>query len=408
MKVLFINDGYYPTPQASANCTRNIVNELINKHSVQCDIFNITTKIDVPEYAFDGSSQIYTLVDYHNVSIDDFKNAPMSLDKRCKIFICKLSERLFRCKIKRQKYKSIRKQLEKIASEYDVLVSVVSDFNIGYGTMLYTRKNDKPYILYQVDPISSNDTQKRYKKRLTAFEKKLYANAAYVFTTPLLKEEKKFDSSYDSEKIISAEFPIVVKPDTDTRKNHDGVVCFFAGNICPGVRDCRYTMKLFSLLNESDVFIEFVGAGQEDVVSSYASETLAGHVVHRGKLSKKECNSYMEQADILINIGNIMTNQVPSKIFDYISTGLPIINICTSKDCPTIPYMEKYGFALNLFETTNEEETKLQVESLRKFIHSFAGRRKPFEQVQMLFIENTPEYVGKQFIAALVRIEGDK
>ena len=125
---------------------------------MQCDILNLTTKADVPEQAFDGVSQIFSLVDYHNVSVYDLKNAKMPLTKRCKIFICKVNERLFRCNLKRQKYRRIERKLNEIGKQYDVLIPVVSNFNNGMAAMRYAKKHHVPYILYQVDPIGSNET----------------------------------------------------------------------------------------------------------------------------------------------------------------------------------------------------------------------------------------------------------
>ena len=159
------------------------------------------------------------------------------------------------------------------------------------------------------------------------------------------------------------------------------------------------------MIQDNKISLEFAGTGQEDVIDKYANGSLKGHITHRGRLSKNECTMYMGQSDFLINIGNIMTNQVPSKLFDYISTGLPIINVCVNKNCPTIPYLDKYEFAINLFETKDVSEMKAQAEKLRNFIHDFAGKKKSFEEISTLFTENTPEYVSEQFIKALEEIK---
>ena len=46
-----------------------------------------------------------------------------------------------------------------------------------------------------------------------------------------------------------------------------------------------------------------------------------------GRVSHTVAIQYMSEADFLLNIGNSISSMVPSKIFEYISTGKPIISI---------------------------------------------------------------------------------
>ena len=89
-----------------------------------------------------------------------------------------------------------------------------------------------------------------------------------------------------------------------------------------------------------------------------------------------------------MNIGNKVLNQVPSKLFTYIATGKPIINLCTSRNCPTIPYLDKYPLSLNVFEDDILEARK-QVES---FIANSVGKRVAAEEIAHDFYECSAEY----------------
>ncbi len=404
MKVLFICDEYYPLPQAAAACARNILLDLVEHQEIQCDVLNLSSDSRLSLRACDGVSNVYNLTDYARAGFSDLMGSKKTFTEKVNAFFRKVNSKLARRSLSRQKYTDIEKKLNEIGKEYDALVPVVSNVNNGYGTMRFSAKSGIPYILYQVDPIGSNEVLKKQRKLMMALEKKLYANAAHVFTTPLLKGEKAADGEYDIDKITAVEFPVLTRKDASSKASRETVNCLFAGNIYSGVRDCRYTLKLFELIKDSKVCLEFVGSGQEDVISSYSDGSLSGRIVHSGKLSKSEYASRMMQADILINIGNVMTNQVPSKVFDYFSTGLPIVNICANKNCPSIPYMDKYGYAINLFETEDEEETNKQAAKLENFICAYAGKQKPFEEVAELFRESTPEYIGECFANVLKEI----
>jgi len=57
-----------------------------------------------------------------------------------------------------------------------------------------------------------------------------------------------------------------------------------------------------------------------------------------------------ESADILVNIGNSTTYQAPSKVIEYMSTGLPILNITSVAQDSTIPLLKTYPAAFSCFE----------------------------------------------------------
>ena len=70
-----------------------------------------------------------------------------------------------------------------------------------------------------------------------------------------------------------------------------------------------------------------------------------------------EAESILMSADILVNIGNSVSNQIPSKLFDYISTGKPILNIYKNKNCPSLEILSKYPDVLNVYEENALEES---------------------------------------------------
>ena len=119
-------------------------------------------------------------------------------------------------------------------------------------------------------------------------------------------------------------------------------------------------------------------------------------------ISMADSFKMMQSSDILINIGNNVINQVPSKLFDYISTGKPIINFCKSKNCPTIPYINMYRLGLNIIE--GEDAIDRQALIVSQFIKEHNKERMNFDEIKTTFLKNTPEYVGETFIKLLRNI----
>ncbi|MBQ8603961.1 MAG: hypothetical protein IJ410_03850, partial [Oscillospiraceae bacterium] len=94
--------------------------------------------------------------------------------------------------------------------------------------------------------------------------------------------------------------------------------------------------------------------------------------------------------DMLLNIGNAISNMVPSKIFDYFATGKPIVNVQKIDNAPDVEYFEKYPLQITLPEYSGE----MQSQQLYEFIKTSKGKHLDFAQVKDLYYTATPEYVA--------------
>ena len=394
-KILFVCDGYYPEKNAASYCAFRLIT-LLRKRNISCDVINVSATYDIPFIVEEEDGRVFSIRDDYRVDYSQTKGNPIRFFR---YILFRFFGRINKCGLKRIKNSRILSLLKKIGGNYDVIIPVVSDFNNGMAVLKYSRKRHIPYIIYQLDPIGTNETQVQYSAKLKRFEIELYKKATYILTTPLLMKEKHLLSSFDNKKIISAEFPNVIDNYSYKEPSPTRIICAFCGNLINGVRNCKYVLNLFSRMNNSNVYMKFAGIGQEKTISEYANGALNGHIEQYGKLNKEEAIAFIQNADFLINIGNTMKNQVPSKLFDYVSTSIPIINVCSSSDCPSITYMKKYGMAINLVETEVEEEIDKQAVDLYMFINEHLGHR--VSNVLDLFRENTPQYVESQLWKAI-------
>ena len=94
---------------------------------------------------------------------------------------------------------------------------------------------------------------------------------------------------------------------------------------------------------------------------------------------------YIESAGILLSIGNDKSPMAPSKIYEYMATGKPIIHFYTWENDSCIEPLNKYGNALLI-----SRDDKLIESRLLAFINE-AGRL-PYKKVAQIFRRATPEY----------------
>lgn len=290
-------------------------------------------------------------------------------------------------------YKAFYKMLKKIhADKYDIIVAISGRYYQSIAASRYCKEKKINFILYQVDPCRTNQSMPEKTLHIRRkIEKQLYENAKLVITTPIIfKEWKQNKDENDKSAVVSMEFPLITKLKEEPgkrKKMTDKRVCMFVGSIYGGIRDPEYTIRLFEKLGKQEnVELQFIGVKTEDLPVKLR---LLG-VKCQGKIPVEEAFAKMQQADFLVNIGNSVENQVPSKIFDYISTGKPIINICKSRKCPSLVYLERYPLCLNLYEEASIFEK--QVVILKEFINSQKVEKLDFEYIEKLYKECTPIY----------------
>lgn len=396
MRVLFVTWECYPYKTATSNCVRAII-DVLKKNHIDVGLLSVTGNFGLDECINDDGVKIY------NIFCEIFSPVKGLIRRKkysafFKAVIYKLLNKLSFIQNDKVVIKRLMKALQSYAEDYDILVPVSSTYLTAYACMDYCKEYSKKFFLYQVDPIASNMAYHN-QKRMKEIDRKIFDAAECVFTTPIIAREKEDDSHYDCSKIIPVEFPNVrdLTGQMDRRlENTSEIVCFYSGRFYSGVRECDFVLNILSHVKLENLKIVFAGSGQEDIIDEYRKGALLGKLEHIGEVTLDESFRIMQQADILINIGNNVANQVPSKLFDYISTGKPILNFCKLNDCPTISYLKKYGNALSIIEGVQSIEA--QAKEVEEFIAGRLGRNLEYGDIKNLFFENTAEYVGQKFV----------
>lgn len=394
MKVLFIANEGYPYKSATSNCIREIAGKMLSV-GFEVGLINITGNNEMDEELEIDKVKVY------NVHCENNPNIKLLAAKKqyftlIRAVLIKLIKKYGYSPINSRLIKRIQHELEKYGGNWDVFVPVCSNVHTALACMEYCIHHKRKYVLYQVDPIETNKTYKKYPV-MADIERQIYKNASFIITTPIIAEEKKGDSEYDSSKIIPLEFPNVRNLTVANIKNNSkSVVCFYSGRFYSGVRDCNFALSVLARMQNKNIRVVFAGTGQEDVIAEYGEGELFGRLTHIGEINLDDSLRNIQQADILLNIGNKVVNQVPSKIFDYISTGKPVVNFCSCKECPTIPYMNKYGNAINIIE--GEQSLKIQAQLVESFIQENMERVLTYKEIETKFHENTVDFVGNEFI----------
>lgn len=396
MKILFICLDNYPESGACTNILKKIIFEGGLKDRFE-EVHVLTRKYRSSQprtESIDGVI-VHRCVAYSALAVDDI----LSWDGRfLRNYFVGLTTKIID-KLLLRKYfygkkyaKAVYRELKSIKG-IDVIIPVAGFFSSVAAALKLRKEKQFKLITYLVDPCSTNQIfQNGPLSSHEKLEKEFLTRSDYVITTDIIKKELKNKyPDLDFNKVIGREFP-VVSPKKVTEvdaKEKKGIVFCYSGRLYAN-RNTLYLRSLVSAI-DTQVKVLFVGA-TEDQTGIKNDDTF----LSLGTKTIEECENYLRNSDFLINLGNSMLNQVPSKLFEYISYGKPIINLCRNSNCPTIDYLKKYPLAINIVE--GAEPIEEQAKKLNAFIADNLGKTIDWKEVSARFFDCTPEFFADEFM----------
>lgn len=188
--------------------------------------------------------------------------------------------------------------------------------------------------------------------------------------------------SYSNEVIMN------YKPVNTLKK---GVSFAFIGRFYEDIRNPKFLLELFCHL-PNEYHLHLVGGGCENIIKDYISR-LKERLHLYGWIEKNEANSIMMNCDILVNLNNSINNQMPSKIFEYIGTGKPILNVCYDNTCPTIKVLDGYNNSINIMEERGL--TEQTYEQIKRFVYNKKNHKEFKEKILERYYRYTDKAVAE-------------
>ena len=283
-------------------------------------------------------------------------------------------------------------------NRYDSLVTVSIPFTshlIGFNL-----KRKYPQIKWLVDigdPFcfleeTPTNNHKLYKKLNYKYEGGIFNSADVVSVTTYPTLEKYAELFPENASKICVIPPLFSQIDDNKSTfllfpENQKLRLVFIGTLYKNIRSPDYLLFLFSKLLNTDIGdrleLHFFGSIHDCHDSFDKYQALLGTKIFlHGQVSRKKAVQAMKESDVLINIGNSTSYQLPSKVVEYAATGKPIINLVKTKSDSSISFFDVYPAALCLLE----DHRYLFMEHIEKVIK---------------FIKNPP-YVGEDFIEKLI------
>ena len=283
--------------------------------------------------------------------------------------------------------------------KYNLILSFSNPFLSHCCASVLAEKFGVPWIAYYFDPFFSyaalDDSNILNRKK--AEERVLSIASRILMTYPTNENYERLGIAFQN-KIVMAETPGITDSfffGNNTRGNKESFPtnckCYFVGNLYKDIRRPDMTIRAFSLLRDS-MDLYFVG----ELYRSFHDDikSISKNIHFLGKKGKEDIIRIYQEADILVNIGNSIDNQMPSKIFEYISTGKPILNFYKIANCPTLKYLNRYPLALNIFENDLKNDIENNIRKIKDFCLKNKRESIPFSWIKDHYKSNTDEEVA--------------
>lgn len=207
----------------------------------------------------------------------------------------------------------------------------------------------------------------------------------------------RFSDTTENKKIGFVDFPLYLKSTPTVQSKFvfppDSINISYIGSLDKENRNPKVLFRIIESMEKihgKTVRLHLWGNIDQEIKDGIRGD----QIVYHGYIDNCFVADLYRRSDFLLNVGNAITcSWIPSKIFQLFSAHKPIIDCITNEADATIPYFQKYEYALLL---KLNEDVSAQYKDLKDFICSFYGIELTIDDTQ--FETSTPTYVVDQIL----------
>lgn len=412
MNILCFVDSYYPDSNANTVCADVIMNYVKSKgHNV--DFFAVKQKITDETYLKHNGSNVIKVNTFHN-------EIASKLDKKVSHWtelsgFKKLFVRGF-AKIKKQfatktnsvgldliSEKQVLKTISKVNKHYDAIISFCMPFAFQVLSNKLMKKGvaKKWYPIF-LDPFVHNkclsENNIDYRKKVA--EKVLKRADKIFFVRGIMQENQRLNYNPEyAKKVVEVSLPNLIERtvQSDSKNKNKKIKMMYAGIMYKDIRNPEKMLDILSCF-KNDYEINIYSAGCEDIMLE-KQKLFSNNLNLHEKVPYEKCLELLNQSNILLNLGNTITNQTPSKVFEYIGMGKPIINFYHDENDTSLFYFKKYPLAFNINVNNYDEEDIIK---LKEFCEKNAHKNISFEEATKSLQEYKSENICKKIYEGIL------
>ena len=379
MKILIISYYYYPMNNPRSFRWINLSQEFVkNKHSV--DVLSFKNSCDLKYEKINGvnvfrSSDLLSVLkkkfkknNYSNIKSNKkyrFYNLEFIKNYILKIFNSILNNLIWPDFAFMWYFTSNKKAIQLFnKNKYNLIITVSHPFTshlVGlkikkkYPNIFWIADSGDPFSFGSLSPSNNFNIYSSLNKIV---ENKVFLKANYLTVTTEGTKNIYINLFKNISNKIKVIPPLYDKASINSQNdliflNDNKIILSFFGALYKDIRNPKPLLNLLNLIISNNkllsdkIELHFYGEINDciDIIEEFP--LIKKNIFIHGLIKKEEAYYKMKSSDILINIGNKSTYQLPSKIIDYISVKKPILNICSINNDSSKKYLSFFPFVFN-------------------------------------------------------------
>lgn len=401
MKHLVLVAGiYYPQPSPTGRCASQYVSLLKDNYHV--DVIFIQSGLEkIYGVNFCGET-LYGLSNWRLLTerwfAEKSRKAPPGILKNvlhigiaAMKFVGRIQSMIFFPNNLRWFYKKAYEELKRIhnKNKIDVVFTVNSPFSAHLAGEAF--KNNFPdvrWVTYTVDPFYSSYKigrkilNKNNRKALSAEQKVLINADANLLSEEIYENGTELYASFKNKTVpLPYMLPHIDRQAETLLFDLDKINLVYAGRFYYDIRNPEYLLKtVINTKNEDLILHLYASSDCEELINKYVKQS-SGRIIRHDLVEQNKIRSVLNSADILVSVGNSIPEFKPSKTFEYISTGKPIINFCRNKLLDT--NLDTYPLAVQIDEDSSSIADSSVI--MEKFSVESKGKNVDSKEIEHIY-----------------------
>ena len=407
MHIVFLVSYYYPNYSAVGKCVGNVADELskIHRVTVICE----KDSYDQLDEEIINNQKIIRFITLDrkiraklNKKIKASKGIKRKIYKTI-LYFYKFSQAakiiLSKVTIKQDLVDEYFEALDYIEEEIDVIIPAVMPFESLLAAVRFSKNisSTVKVIPYLFDQFALNKSLHRFQlnmklklKNHLELERKALNFSETVIIMPQLEDHYRSVIQDHRKKILVLEHPLLINKSGNLQDDSEIIRFVYAGSFYKKIRNPEYFLTVFdNLLTEIRGKLDLYTFGNcEGIIDKFSKKN--NFIISHGKYKTDKVYRALEKSNFLVAVGNSISNQVPSKIIEYLSFGKPIIYLYTNNKDPGLKYLKKFPLSLCLKQ--DEKFLSENILKIKDFCRNKYGSKVDFKEVERMFIEASPKY----------------
>lgn len=379
--------SYYPNPSPTGKCADGYVELLRDEY----DISVVCLGAQRESFTYAGKQVYPTAGAYARLQMR-LEKAPGFLRNLAKIPV-HLHQRFTQPNNLFSYVKAAHKQLQRIHKRrpVDVIFSVGAPMAAHVAAKDFRKDHPQVrWVSYTVDSYASQNKGTCGYQKALEFEASVLGQSDRVLLSEEIYENNPVLYSTFAEKCGVLPYQMPPTPsavETERYFDPDKVNLVYGGRFYKELRNPEYLLQLAMQMEDNCVLHLYCQSDCDSLIDGYVQRS-GGKILRHAPVSVEQIQKIYSQADVLVSVGNNTAEFKPSKTFEYIASGKPILNIYYEGQRDTV--LEQYPLCLQL-----ERITPIQSggKMLCKFINDVQNKQLTGEEIEKIFFRHSSENI---------------